>query len=267
MKLPALAAILFYSVISLPSGYSAEAADSRIVTCKGDYQHHLQGVCLDGEGGFLWSFTTELVKTNAEGTVEKSIPVENHHGDLCLHGDKVYVAVNLGRFNDPNGNADSWVYCYDANTLEFLSKHPVPEVFHGAGGMDYREDRFYVVGGLPTAVEENYVYEYDESFHFVKKHILASGWTELGIQTALWHDGFWWFGCYGKPKILLKADAEFQMVGRYEFDTSLGLVGTGKDAFLVAKGPRTEAGRCRGELWSASPDGVSGLIISPPSKP
>lgn len=37
-------------------------------------------------------------------------------------------------------------------------------------------------------------------FQFVKKHVLASGHTHLGIQTAAFADGHWWFGCYGRPK-------------------------------------------------------------------
>jgi hypothetical protein len=255
--------ILYLTLSLIQTGYGETPTATGIVKCEGDYQHHLQGVCTNGKGGFFWSFTTGLVKTDAQGKVTKAIPVENHHGDLCLYQDKVYVAVNLGRFNDPKGNADSWVYCYDAGSLEFLSKHAVPEVFHGAGGMDSREGKFYVVGGLPDGVEENYVYEYDESFRFVKKHTIASGWTELGIQTALWHDGSWWFGCYGTPKILLKTDADFQMSGRYEFDSSLGLVGTGTDRFLVARGPRTESGRCQGDLYPARSDGNSGLVMIP----
>ena len=39
--------------------------------------------------------------------------------------------------NDPKGNADSWVYVYDATSLKFLSKHATPEVFHGAGGIGH----------------------------------------------------------------------------------------------------------------------------------
>ncbi|MCB1085407.1 MAG: hypothetical protein KDM63_00055 [Verrucomicrobiae bacterium] len=68
----------------------------------------------------------------------------DHHGDLCFHGGKIFVAVNLGKFNDPKGNADSWVYVYDAANLKELAKHPVPEVFHGAGGMDARDGHFFV---------------------------------------------------------------------------------------------------------------------------
>jgi hypothetical protein len=57
------------------------------------------------------------VKTNLDGKLLKQVPVVNHHGDLCFHDGKLFVAVNLGKFNDPKGNADSWVYVYDAKTL------------------------------------------------------------------------------------------------------------------------------------------------------
>ncbi|MDP2323445.1 MAG: hypothetical protein Q8N51_05390, partial [Gammaproteobacteria bacterium] len=203
------------------------------------------------------------VKTDREGKLIKHVPTVSHHGDACFHDGKVYIAVNLGRFNDPEGNADSWVYVYDPETLERLEKHPVPEVFHGAGGIGVRGGQFYVVGGLPEGVEENYVYEYDANFEFVKKHVLKSGWTHLGIQTATFHDGVWWFGCYGTPRILLKADSELQMAGRYEFDAALGIAGAGKDHFLVAKGPITENRRHKGTLHRVVPDPENGLRSYP----
>ncbi len=125
-----------------------------------------------------------LVKTGIDGKLLKKIPVANHHGDPCLQDGKLYVAVNLGKFNDPQGNADSWVYVYNAGDLSFEARHPVQEVFHGAGGIGFQDGRFFVVGGLPMGIEENYVYEYDPGFRFIKKHVVKSGHTLLGIQTA-----------------------------------------------------------------------------------
>jgi hypothetical protein len=235
----------------------------RDVDCEGDYQHHLQGVCTNEKDAVYWSFTTQLVKTSPAGKVQKSIPVVSHHGDVCFHKDQIFVAVNLGSFNDPKGNADSWVYVYDASSLKFVAKHETQEVFHGAGGIGIANNRFFVVGGLPDGVQENYVYEYDLKFKFIKKHVINSKWTRLGIQSATFHDGAWWFGCYGSPAILLKTDARFQMLGRYEFDCSLGIVGIGKDRLLVAKGPRTEAKRCLGSLHLARPDAKKGLVFLP----
>ena len=205
------------------------------VLCEGKYKHHLQGVCTD-EKSIFWSFTTTLVKTDMKGTLLKKVPVANHHGDLCFHGGKLYVAVNLGKFNDPKGNADSWVYVYDAESLKELARQKTQEVFHGAGGIGHRDGHFFVVGGLPDGVKENYVYEYDSNFKFLKKHIIKSGHTHLGIQTATFAHDRWWFGCYGDPKIMLVTDADFQMKGRYELDCSLGIEGLSGGRLLVGSG-------------------------------
>ncbi len=229
------------------------------VQCDGDYSGHLQGVCLNDQGSIYWSFTTVLVKTDMQGRIQKRIPVANHHGDLCFNDGRVYVAVNLGKFNDPEGHADSWVYVYDSQTLDRVAAHEVQEVFHGAGGIGVRENQFYVVGGLPEGVEENYVYEYDGDFRFVHKHVIDSKWTELGIQTATYHDGYWWFGCYGKDHPLIKTDENFQMRGRYDFSCSLGIVGVAPQRLWVATGPKAPSGRCQGTLFLAQPDDENGL--------
>lgn len=236
------------------------------ITCEGDYAGHLQGVCIDESGAIFWSFTTEMVKTDARGSILSTLSVANHHGDLCYADGKVYVAVNLGKFNDPEGHADSWIYVYDAETLAFIARHETPEVFHGAGGMDVRDGHFYVVGGLPTGVPENYAYEYDHEFQFVKKHLIESGWTELGIQTADWHNGAWWFGCYGSPRPLLKTDADFKMIGRHEFDAALGIIGIAPDQFLIAKGGRTPKKRHLGSLHPATSDKTAGLKFTDSSQ-
>src|ERR1017187_4275277 len=128
--------------------------------CEGVYPGHLQGICTDERDAIYWSWTDTLVKTDGRGHVLKQVKVAKHHGDLCFHDGKVYVAVNLGQFNLPAGHADSWVFVYDADTLAELGRHRVPEVMHGAGGIGYHEGRFIVIGGLPVGVKENYLYEY-----------------------------------------------------------------------------------------------------------
>ena len=194
-----------------------------------------------------------------DGNLLKKVSVANHHGDLCFHGGKLYVAVNLGKFNDLEGNADSWVYVYDAETMNELARHETQEVFHGAGGIGNRDGHFFVVGGLPDGVEENYVYEYDGEFKFLNKHIIKSGHTHLGIQTATFAHDRWWFGCYGDPKILLVTDADFQMKGRYEQDCSLGVEGLSGGRLLVASG-RCQGGKgCIGIAQTAFPDQRAGF--------
>lgn len=242
--------------IGLTSGLWAE---DTWIACEGDYAYHLQGVARDPDENLYWSFTTELVKTDAEGKLISKVEVANHHGDLTYHGGKVYVAVNLGEFNEPAGKADSWVYVYDAESLEELARHRTPEVVHGAGGMAFKDGNFYVVGGLPAGVIENYVYEYTEDFVFVDRHIIASGWTLMGIQTAEWHAGAWWFGCYGDPRTLLTTDASFRLTGHFPFDCSLGIVAMGANEFLIADGPKTPEGRCLGRVRLVRTDPLKGL--------
>jgi hypothetical protein len=239
-------------------GAIREEASLLEVGCPGTYQHHLQGVCLDAEA-IYWCFTTTLVKTDMNGNLLKKVPVANHHGDLSSNDGKLYVAVNLEKFNDPAGNANSWVYVYDAENLSELGRHETQEVFHGAGGIAIRDGHFFVVGGLPDGVEKNYVYEYDSEFKFLKKHVIESGHTHLGIQTATFAHDRWWFGCYGDPKILLVADTDFQMTGRYEQDCSLGVEGMSGGRLLVAGGRCETDKGCTGSLQAALPDERTGV--------
>ena len=240
---------------------SQNRAPAESVKCEGVYPDHLQGICCNENHDIYWSFTTFLVKTDRNGKLLKKIPVANHHGDLCLHEGKIYVAVNLGNFNDPKGNSDSWVYVYDADDLSELGKHKTAEVFHGVGGIACHDGRFIVVGGLPPGIDENYVYEYDRDFHFIKRHVLKSGYTRKGIQTATFAYGCWWFGCYGNQKVLLKTDEFFETTQRYNFNCSLGIVGVGGKSFLVAKGACREGAGYVGEVLAAGAMPGKGLVL------
>lgn len=229
------------------------------IVCPGSYGGHLQGITTDDAKAIYWSFTTDLVKTDSEGKLLNRITVPNHHGDLTYHDGKIYVAVNLGKFNREEGHARSWVYVYDAEKLDLLSKHSIPEVVHGAGGIDYHNNRFYIVGGLPEGYDENYVYEYDEGFEFLKKHTIKSGYTRLGIQTACYAQGYWWFGCSGNPRTLLKTDESFELLGKYDFDGALGICRFSDDELLIGRDPDNQD--CRGQVVSAKQDQTKGLII------
>jgi len=229
--------------------------------CEGTYPDHLQGVCTNERDALYWSFTTVLLKTDTDGKIEKQIDVASHHGDLCFHDGKLYVAVNLGKFNLPAGKADSWIYVYDANSLAELSRHEVQEVVHGAGGIAHHAGKFWVVGGLPIGSKENYVYEYDENLKFQKRHVLASGYTFLGIQTTTFADGHFWFGCYGSPRMLLKADENLNLVGKWPLDASLGIVPIQGGKFLVAGGSKTSDKGNAASLSVAVPDDALGLKV------
>lgn len=237
------------------------------VTCEGAYKRHLQGVCTNQKDALYWSWTEVLVKTDLQGHVLVKREVANHHGDLCFHAGKVYVAVNLGLFNEPPGKEDSWVYVYDAQTLDELARHAVPEVVHGAGGMAVKDGRFLVVGGLPPGVPENYLYEYDAGFQFIRRHVLASGPTDKGIQTVTWAHGSWWFGCYGKPAILLRADAGFQFTGRWEYNASLGIEALSDGLLLIGTNTVDKTKAHTGRVFWARPDEEKGCVPVEASRP
>ena len=174
------------------------AADAlpRKIVCAGSYGGHLQGVATDGHR-LYWSFTTEVVSTDLCGRILATTGrVPSHHGDLCVKDGIVYVAVNLGRFNQMNAGCNE-VRAYDAATLAPRGTWPLPEMSYGAGGMTAVDGHFFVIGGLPTTLEENYVYEYDADFRFVRRHVLKTGFTLMGIQTAHYEDGRFLFGIYG----------------------------------------------------------------------
>lgn len=229
--------------------------------CDGAYPRHLQGICTNERDALYWSWTDVLLKTDLNGRALQRVPVANHHGDLCFHEDQVYVAVNLGKFNQPPGQADSWIFVYDAGTLAEHARHPVPELVHGAGGVAYREGKFFVVGGLPADATENYVYEYDRQFQFQKRHTLASGYTLMGIQTVAFANGSWWFGCYGNPRVVLRADPGFQLTGRWDFDASLGIIGLPDGRLLIGQNTRKKEVGHEGRAVLARADDADGLVF------
>lgn len=229
------------------------------VICEGRYGGHLQGIAGDEDGNLFWSFTVDLVKTDGEGKVLHHVEAPTHHGDLCYADGTVYVAVNLGAFNKEAGAADSWIYAYDAKDLALLWKKPIPEVVHGAGGMDVRDGHFFVIGGLPSTHEQNYVYEYDGDVRFVERHEIDSGQTFLGIQTACFAEGAWWFGCYGKPAELLKTDADFNLLARTPFDCALGVMPGPDGTLRIGRSLPLENKRHGGKIVSAKPTADNSL--------
>ena len=134
------------------------------------YLGHLQGIAHDGNF-FYWSHTVTLVKTDQQGQALIQVEVlPSHHGDLTAVEDELYVAVELGMFNQPAGQSKPWIYLYDSDTLSLKSRKSVPQLVHGCGGIAYHEGRFLLVGGLPPTHQDNYLFEYDKDLNFIRTH-------------------------------------------------------------------------------------------------
>ena len=131
---------------------------------------------------------------------------------------------------------------------------------HGAGGMAYHDGVFIVVGGLPEDFTENYAYAYTPDFKFIKRHVIKSGYTRLGVQTLAFANGNWWFGCYGKQ--LLKTDVSFKLTGSYSFDAGVGIAGISGGRLLAAQGFGSKENKKMGaRVVITKPDPEKGLVI------
>ncbi len=228
---------------------SAPLAFAEPIHCPGAYDGHLQGIAVDAEGNIYWSFTVALVKTNAEATLLREIGVPSHHGDLWVEGDRLYAAVNHPAVNKKPGQRDSWIFAYSTEDLSLVWKKAVPEVVSGAGGLAMRNGHFHVVSGrLLKSSDENHVYEYDAGGAFIKRHLLESGHTYLGIQTMAYADGTWWFGCYGRPPETLRARDDLSFEERFGYDCSMGIAPVPGGGFYIGRGERNEDRKYAGWL-------------------
>ena len=121
------------------------------IVCDGQYTGHLQGIAGNGVDTIYWSFTYTVVKTDLDGRILASVDGPYHHGDLCLAGDKLYVAWS-NKFNE--AGADSKVYIYNADDLSLLKVVPVPVPAPG-DGMPARPRTWRRPLSMPASVREN----------------------------------------------------------------------------------------------------------------
>lgn len=132
----------------------------------------------------------------------------------------------------------------------------MPELVHGAGGMTWKGDGFYVVGGLPSNHVKNYVYEYTSDFKFVKRHDLGTGYTHLGIQTVNFVRDEFVLGCYSTrafPIRTLQCPADFSSFKVVNADTNAGVVDL-NGVVWHARTTRDADGLWSGHLISVSAD-------------
>ncbi len=262
--------ILLATVLSFGAFSADKTADSApqqpadILKCPGGYGGHLQGLATDGKH-IYWSFTVTIVKTDLAGKILATQDGPSHQGDLCVKDGIVYVAVNRGHFNYRKG-AVSEVHSYDAETLKPLKTWKLKDMPHGAGGMTWRGDSFFIVGGLPPSHNRNYVYEYSSDFKLLKRHVLQTGFTLMGIQTAAYENGrflFGIYGCSGNPSGVLAVEDDLKTFKRYTGGGSVGILRFG-ERYFTGKTDKDPATR----KWTGSiilaPDFLSDKILYTP---
>ncbi len=208
----------------LVSIYSAFGADWKKVECIGTYSHHLQGIAIGGEK-IYWSYTTKILRTDSNGTIEKITDAPSHQGDCCFNDGKLYVATNLGKFNTKT-KAKNFVYIYDAD-LKFERAVPIEGLEGGLGGMEFHDGHFYMVGGVDKSETHFKICKYTPDFKLVKTYLVPVGESELGVQTICRAYGKFWLGCYikkGAPKKRLWVmDDDFNIIEKLPTDASFGI--------------------------------------------
>jgi hypothetical protein len=61
--------------------------------------------------------------------------------------------------------------------------------------------------------------------------------------------------------VLLKTDESFDLIGKYECDAALGIVGIPNGRLFVARGPCQPQKGCVGSVMVAAPDSEQGLVL------
>lgn len=188
--------IRFISVTVTMAAVLAARAQELGIECDSIHPYHCQGVATDGTS-LYWSFTTELVKTDLSGRTSKTYAVKSGHmGDLCVHDGKVYVGVNMRSASDGTRVGDE-VWVLDPEEMKLLKRIPTPQTIWCNNGLEWYGGAFWVVSNGSREVPYNYVFEYTPDFRFKCCHPIASGQTNLGVQTICFAKGKMLFGCYG----------------------------------------------------------------------
>lgn len=177
----------------------ANAARRPEIRCEGEYPLHLQGVATDGTNIF-WTFTTVLVKTDLDGRFlakDTIARADGHMGDLCCHGGKVYVGMNMGQKGGCRVGDEVWEY--DIAMLKLIRKHPTPQAVWCNNGVEFHDGSFWIISSAPKYCRYNMLFRYTPDFRFIRCQMIDSGWTNLGVQTICRWDGKILLGCYGSP--------------------------------------------------------------------
>ena len=203
-------------------------------TSPGKYHAHLQGVAMNENNEYFWSYTTTLVKTDDEGNVLAELKVGNHHGDLACYDGKVYAAVS--EWSDYSIGADAGsakVRVYSQEDFTFLGEFAISEA-NGIDGITVTP-RGFLVAAEPIPAHksvENYLLEYDHSFNLLDKYAIQTPPTSFGAQSITNTSDGYIISYYGYQ--LLRLNRNFEITTRYKADAAIGIIADGDCGFAAA---------------------------------
>ena len=214
------------------------------VRCEGLYKNHLQGIAVSN-GKIFWSHTDVLVRTNADGKIEKFTLAPRHHGDCCFYDGKLYVSVNQpGRKTEHKNSI--WVYDFDLN---FIKKIQIKNLNSKGGidGLEFHNGFFYLSGSFFSGEGENRtfkIFKLDKDFNLLETFLLPANEIVYGAQTICWAYDRFWLGMYLKKEHshtqlkLWEVDENFKLIKKHKINAAVGLTpidnADGKN-FLVAQ--------------------------------
>lgn len=223
---------LCFLAAALAAGGCAAARPGEI-TCGGVYPQHLQGVAMNADGEYFWSYTNKLVKTGHDGKVMAVVEVGDHHGDLTLDDDFVYVSSSVIH-NYERGAESSSVIAYRQGDLSKAAEYPISDEM-GCDGIA-KTPHGFVVAVLPNPPIDqttSLLREYDENFNFIAEHELITPPTYSGVQTLARIGNGYAAGCYGRHFYLL--DKNFNVKKRFVLDAAIGAIDCGDGVIAVAE--------------------------------
>lgn len=193
------------------------------VACDGIYPLHLQGVDMNEKGEYFWSYTSTIVKTDAQGKVLKSITVADHHGDVVCWNGKIYVTAAI--IHNYNKGAEKTHMCiYNQDDLTMVDKFIIP----GANGFDgiTRTPNGFLIAAEPQPVidaTQSDLIEFDNNFNIIARHTVITPPVYWGAQNLTRYGDGYLASYYGD--LVYKLDKNFNVVDIYKCRAAYGLIG------------------------------------------
>ena len=178
-----------------------------------------QGIATDGQFLFVQN-SQQLLKYDLDGNLVQAGPrLPLHHGGIvCLRG-KIYAAVSGC---DPEGTDEHYVHVYDGRSLALVEKHDIGAHFTVcAGGIAYRQGRFFVAESFFDNDHLDRIVEFDESFQPIQDYTISFK-SPYGVQGLEYLPATDQFQIHSHGSAFYRINASFQndslVEGQAEFD-------------------------------------------------